>query len=186
MAVRNGRIFISHTKEDQDRIAPLVTRLTQKQIDCWTTISPGDTDTDLSPRTEKEIAERDVFLRIYTPAALRSSRMRLEANSARAQQQEDIRNGTPNQHIIIDLVMDGGASSPDPADRGYLTIDTTARPMNDWLIVLYNEAGVMKAKRAMSRRTMTIVVATSVIFTLLMLYCILAFFALFEAVFKIP
>jgi hypothetical protein len=185
MAVRNGRIFISHTTEDQDRIAPLVTRLTQKRIDCWTTISPGDTDTDLSPGTEKEIAERDVFLRICTLAALRSSRMRLEANSARAQQQEDTRNGSPNRHIMIDLVMDGGASSPDPADRGYLTIDTTARPMNDWLVVLYNEAGMMQAKRAMSRRTMTIVAVISVIFALLLLYGIWAFFALFEAVFKV-
>jgi hypothetical protein len=186
MAVRNGRIFISHTTEDQNRIAPIITRLTQKQIDCWAAISPGDTDTKLSPRTEKEIADRDVFLRICTPTALRSSRMRLEVDSARAQQLEDIRNGTPNRHVIIDLVMDGSASSPDLADRGYLTIDTTARPMNDWLIVLYNEAGMMKAKRAMSRRTMTIVVAVSVIFAVLLLYGLLVFFDLFQAVFRIP
>ena len=173
---------MSHTAEDQSRIASLVTRLTEKQVNCWTTISPEDTDTELSPRTEKEISQRDVFLRICSPAALRSGRMRLEASSARARAEEDMRNGTPNRHIIIDLLMDGSASSPDPAEKGYLTIDTTSRPMNDWLVVLYNEAGTMKAKRALSRRAMTIIVVVSVICAVILLYFAWSFFALFHGV----
>lgn len=181
MAVRNGRIFISHTAEDQSRIAPLVTRLTEKQVNCWTTISPEDTDTELSPRTEKEISQRDVFLRICSPAALRSGRMHLEATSARARAEEDIRNSTPNRHIIIDLLLDR-TSSPDPAEKGYLTIDTTSRPMNDWLVVLYNEAGTMKAKRALSRRAMTIIVVVSVTCAVILLYLAWSFFALFHGV----
>ena len=183
MALRNGKIFISHTEEDQGQIEPLVTRLTKKQVDCWTSILPGDTDTELSPQTQKEIAGRDVFLRICTPAALRSGRMRLEAGSARALQQEDTRNGTPNRHIIIDLLMDGGASSPDPAEKGYLSIDTTSRPMNDWLVVLYNEAGTMKASKAMGQRSMTIVVAVVVIIAVILLIAILGFFILFQGAF---
>jgi hypothetical protein len=181
MALRNGRIFISHTAEDQGQIAALVKRLSEKEVDCWTTIAPGDTDTELSPQTQKEISGRDVFLRICTPAAARSGRMRLEASSVRALQEDDIRNGTPNRHVIIDLLMDP-ASSPDPAEKGFLTIDTTTRPMNDWLVVLYNEAGKMQATPAMSRRTITIVVALVVIIAAILLIAVLAFFVLFQGV----
>jgi hypothetical protein len=182
MAKRNGRIFISHTAEDRDRIDPLVQRLTEKQANCWTTISPGDTDSELTAQTQKEIAGRDVFLRICTTAALRSGRMRLEAESARAVQQDDVRNGRPNRHIIIDLLMDPN-SGPDPAERGYLTIDTTTRPMNDWLVVLYNDAGRMQATRAISRRSTSAVVIISVVVAVLLLFLCVAFFALFQGTF---
>jgi hypothetical protein len=173
MILRNGKVFLSHTAEDAGLYAPLVARLNEKQVDYWTTIQPGDNDTQLSPQTLKEIGGRDVFLRICTPAAARSARMRQEAAAFRSTQEKDIQNGTPNQHIIIDLVMDPAYIS-DPADTAYLTIDTTTRPMNDGLVVLYNEMGSMQATSTMSRRTLSILIVVGVVFLLALTLIIFA------------
>src|SRR5262249_25115625 len=102
MILRNGRVFISHTSQDEGYLTTLVERLSMREIDCWTKIQPGDTDTQLSPKTLEEIAGRDVFIRICTPAAALSPRMQLEAAALRAKAQEDAERGSPNQHIMID------------------------------------------------------------------------------------
>ena len=183
MILRNGRVFISHMPQDEVYFTSLVSRLTGREIDCWSKIQPGDSDTQLSPKTLEEIAERDVFIRICTLASARSGRMQLEAAALRAKAQEDAVNGTPNKHVIIDLVMDS-TGTPDPADKGYLTIDTLNRPMNDWLVVLYNEMGKMQATRAMGRRTMTVVVTACVVGGFIVVLALLAFFVLFQGVFR--
>jgi hypothetical protein len=185
MIHRNGRVFISHIPQDKEYFTSLVSRLSEREIDCWSTIQPGDSDTQLSPRTLAEIAERDVFLRICTPAAASSPRMHLEAAALRAKAQEDVDNGSPNKHIIIDLVMDP-TYTPDPTDTGYLIIRTTNRPMNDWLVVLYNESGKMQATRAMGRRSMTVVVTVCVVGGFILVVALLAFFVLFQGVIPVP
>jgi hypothetical protein len=186
MIIRNGKVFISHAAEDEALFAQFVARLTQKEISVWSKIMTEDSDTQLSSRTRKEIAGRDVFIRICTPAATRSERMRMEAWAFQSSRDEDIRKGNPNQHIMIDLVMDP-TYTPGPGPESYLTIDTTSRPMNDWLVVLYKEMGEMQAKRAMSRRTMTLVVGISVMAAFLLVLCLLAFFVLFgSTTFFIP
>jgi hypothetical protein len=185
MIHRNGRVFISHTPQDEGYFTSLVSRLSEREIDCWSRIQPGDSDTQLSPKTLAEIAERDVFLRICTPAAAASPRMHLEAAALRAKAQIDQERGTPNKHIIIDLVMDP-AYIPDPADTGYLTINTTNRPMNDWLVVLYNESGKMQATRAMGRRSMTVVVTVCVVGGFIVVVALLAFLVLFQGVIPVP
>jgi hypothetical protein len=162
MIVRNGKVFISHTAEDTRLLTPLLEKLEEKQVDYWITILPGDSDTQLSPKTIDEIAGRDVFLRICTPAAADSPRMHREAAAFRTIQQKDVENGTPNQHIIIDLVM-APAYITDPADSGYLTIDTTTRPMNDWLVVLYNEMGELQPSQEMSQRTILVLVIIGIV-----------------------
>ena len=179
MILRNGKVYISHTREDEGRYASLVAKLTQKQIDCWSTLSPEDSDSQLSKKTQEEIVGRDVFLRICTPAAARSVRMQLEAWTFGATQALDAQNGTPNQHIRIDLVMDT-AYTPEPAQPTYLTIDAITRPMNDWLVVLYREMGRMQATQEMTRGTMTIIVAVCVILAFLLVLALLAFFVLFQ------
>jgi hypothetical protein len=165
MIVRNGKVFISHTAEDTGLLTPLLEKLEEKQVDYWITILPGDSDTQLSPKTLDEVTGRDVFLRICTPAAVDSQRMHQEAAAFRAIQQKDVENGTPNQHIIIDLAMDP-AYITDPADSGYLTIDTTTRPMNDWLVVLYNEMGELQPSREMSQRTILVLVIIGIVLLL--------------------
>jgi len=178
MIHRNGKVYISHTPQDQTKYALLVERLTEKAINCWSTILPEDSDDHLSQQTQGEIAGRDVFLRICTPAAASSERMQMEAWAFGATQAEDSENGTPNQHIRIDLVMDTGYIG-DPAHPAYLTIDAINRPMDDWLVVLYKEMGSMQATRAMGQRTTHTVVIVSVVAALLLLFACVAFFALF-------
>jgi hypothetical protein len=186
MIRRNGKVFISHTLQDEALYTSLVDRLAQKKIDVWSTIQPDDSDTQLSQKTRNEIAARDVFLRICTPEAARSARMQMEAWAFGATQVDDNKNGTPNQHIRIDLVMDT-AYAPDPAHPAYLTIDGITRPMNDWLVVLYREMGRMQARRAMSRRTMTIVVVVCVIAAFLLVCGLLGVLGLFgSTTFFIP
>jgi len=181
MILRNGRVFISHMPQDEGYFTSLISRLSEREIDCWSKIQPGDSDTQLSPKTLEEIARRDVFLRICTVAAAGSRRMQLEAAALSAKAQEDQEQGTPNKHIIIDLVMDP-AATPGPADTGYLTIDASNRPMNDWLVVLYNEMGKMQATRAMGRRTMTILVTACVVGAFIIVLALLTFFVLFQGV----
>ena len=186
MMIRNGKVFISHAAPDEALLAPLVARLRQKDINVWCTILPEDSDAQLGPKTRGEIAARDVFLRICTPAATRCERMRMEAWAFQNSRDQDSRTGTRNQHILIDLVMDP-AYTPSPGPEAYLTIDTTSRPMNDWLVVLYNEMGRMQAKRAMSRRSMTLVVGIAVMAAFLLVLCMLAFLVLFgSTTFFIP
>jgi TIR domain len=179
MIQRNGKVYISHTPQDQTKYALLVEKLSEKTINCWSTISPEDSDSYLSQQTKNEIAGRDVFLRICTPAAAASARMQMEAWAFGATQAEDNQTGTPNQHIRIDLVMDTEYIS-DPAHPAYLTIDAINRPMNDWLVVLYKEMGKMQATRAMGRRTTRVVVIASVVVALILLFACVAFFALFS------
>ncbi len=183
MIVRNGRVFISHMAQDEGYFTSLVSQLSEREIDCWSSIQPGDSDTQLSPKTLEEIGRRDVFLRICTPAAAGSPRMHLEAAALRAKAQEDQERGSANKHIIIDLVMDP-TCTPEPADKGYLTIDTTNRPMNDWLVVVYNETGKMQATRAMGRRTMTVVVTVCVVGAFIVVLALLTFVILFQGVFR--
>jgi TIR domain len=186
MIIRNGKVFISHAATDEELFAPLVASLTLKEINVWSKIMPEDSASQLSQKTRREIAARDVFIRICTPAATSSERMHLEAWDFQNSRDEDTRKGTRNQHIMIDLVMDP-AYTPGPGPEAYLTIDTTSRPMNDWLVVLYNEVGRMQAKRAMSRRTMTLVVGITVMAAFLLLLCMLAFLVLFgSTAFFIP
>jgi hypothetical protein len=186
MIRRNGKVFISHTPEDQSKYALLLEKLTEKGIDCWSAISPEDSDNYLSQQTQKEIAGRDVFLRICTRAAASSVRMQMEAWAFGATQAQDNQNGSPNQHIRIDLVMDTEYIS-DPALPAYLTIDAVNRPMNDWSVVLYREMGRMEATRAMGRRTTNAVVIVSVVVALILLFACVAFFALFgSTAFFIP
>jgi hypothetical protein len=178
MIRRNGKVYISHAPQDQTKFALLVEKLSEKNIDCWSTILPEDNDSHLSEQTQKEIARRDVFLRICTPAAVSSPRMQMEAWAFGATQAEDSQNGTPNQHIRIDLVMDTEYSA-DPAHPAYLTINAVNRPMNDWLVVLYKEMGRMQATRAMGRRSTNAVVIVSVVVALILMFACVAFFALF-------
>jgi hypothetical protein len=180
MIRRNGKVFISHTPEDQSKYTLLVEKLTEKGINCWSAISPEDSDNQLSQQTQKEIASRDVFLRICTRTAASLARMQLEAWAFGATQAQDNQNGTPNQHIRIDLVMDTEYVS-DPALPAYLTIDAINRPMNDWLVVLYKEMGRMQASRAMGRRSASAVVIVSVVVALILMFACVAFFALFGA-----
>ena len=177
--LRNRKVFVSHTTEDEERYAPLLAKLAEKEIDCWSTVAPGDSDSQLSPKTKDEIARRDVFLRICTQAAAKSARMQLEAWAFGATQVDDAHKGTPHQHIRIDLLMDP-AYTPEPAQPAYLTINTTNRPMNDWLIVLYREIGKMQATRALSRRSITIIVVICVALGFLLMVCLLSFVILFQ------
>ncbi|MGO8946487.1 MAG: hypothetical protein ACLQUY_02245 [Ktedonobacterales bacterium] len=179
MIHRNGKVYISHIPEDAEKYASLVAKLNAKQIDCWTTISPEDSDSYLSETTQKEISGRDVFLRICTTASAQSPRMQLEAWSFGATQGEDANTGTRNQHIRIDLVMDR-SYTPEPDHQAYLTIDTTRRPMNDWLVVLYKEMGRMQATRQVSRRTTAIVVGVCVVAAVLVLTAVLVLLILLD------
>ena len=94
MMIRNGKVFISHAAPDEALLGPLVARLRQKDINVWCTIMPEDSDAQLGPKTRREIAARDVFLRICTPAATRSERMRMEAWAFQNSRDED----TPHRH----------------------------------------------------------------------------------------
>ena len=184
MILRNGRVFISHMAKTRGTSPRCSVDSPSGRSTAGPSIQPGDSDTQLSPKTLEEIGRRDVFLRICTPAAAESARMHLEAAALRAKAQEDQERGY-HQQARHHRSGDGPHLTPDPADTGYLTIDTTNRPMNDWLVVVYNETGKMQATRAMGRRTMTVVVTVCVVGAFIVVLAILVFFVLFQGVFRI-
>ncbi|MGH2517667.1 MAG: toll/interleukin-1 receptor domain-containing protein, partial [Ktedonobacterales bacterium] len=80
----NGKLFISHTHEDNALCEPLLAALDAWQLDYWFDVAqlvPGEMIPD---RIQRAIPERDIFLRVCTPAAQRSFWMAREAEMARA------------------------------------------------------------------------------------------------------
>jgi hypothetical protein len=140
----NGKVFISHTHEDNERCAPLLAALDAWGVDYWfdtRRVAPGD---DLSQQIQRAIAERDIFLRICTPAAQRSYWMKLETGAFRGLQARDHRAGDDTTRVLINLILDPGYR-PEPFDYAHIFLDATSRPQRAWFEELRRAVGLAAA-----------------------------------------
>lgn len=172
---RNRKVFLSHTPEDATRCAPIAQALKGRYLNCWFETKRYETGQQLSERTLRAIQGRDIFLRICTPAAQRSSQMKLEAEAFRRLQAEDQRRGASERRLFINVILDSGYVR-EPGRESDLTIDAVGKPLSAWMVALYRELGRMKATREMSRRTLSVIVTVGVALALLAMVYLAAHF----------
>jgi outer membrane protein assembly factor BamB len=145
----NGKVFISHTHEDNERCAPLLAALDAWGVDYWfdtEQLAPGQ---QLSDRLQAAVSERDIFLRICTSASSRSYWMSLELNAFRGLQFEEQRKTRKDGRLSINLILDPGYV-PSLADRVDVVVDATNRPRRDTFDELRGVFGLPPTRRPKS------------------------------------
>jgi outer membrane protein assembly factor BamB len=145
----NGRIFISHTHEDNQRCQPLLAALDAWQVTYWFDLQELDAGQRFSDRIQQALDQSDIFLRISTPAAGRSFWMDRELRAARGLTSAF----ADHPRLIIHLVL-AANSGMGPVDAGprEIVIDATSGPRTLWLKELRQALGI-GAPRRVSRRT---------------------------------
>jgi outer membrane protein assembly factor BamB len=149
----NGRVFISHSHEDNARCTPLLAALDAWGVDYFFDTQGLGAGQQLHETIQKEIGARDIFLRVCTAATLRSFWMSLEVNAFRGLLADDQRHGRAGRRLLINLILDGDYSR-EPFDNATLFIDAATRPRRIWMGELARALGMAqpKAQRGVSRR----------------------------------
>jgi outer membrane protein assembly factor BamB len=147
----NGKVFVSHTHEDNERCVALLAALDAWGVDYWfdtEQLAPGS---QLSDRIQQGLAERDILLRVCTPAAQQSFWMDREAAAVRGMRADAQSRGQPDRRTIIFLILAPGYVLG-PNDNADVVIDATAASRADTLKRLRTALGVAPAQRRISRR----------------------------------
>ena len=103
--VGNGQVFISHTNDGHEQCTAMYRYLTSRGVDCWYdahNMVPGQI---LTTEMQREIAARDVFLRVCTPQATNSFYMQLERDLLLALQAAEYQ--TERKRLAISLCCAG-------------------------------------------------------------------------------
>lgn len=138
----NGRVFVSHSHDDNTRCAPLLTALDAWGIDYFFDTQGLGAGQQLNERIQQELTSRDILLRVCTGATQRSFWMSLEVNAFRGLQANDQRRGQSDRRMLINLILDGDYSR-EPFDAATLFIDASNRPRQIWLADLARALGVV-------------------------------------------
>ena len=69
----NGKVFISHTHEDNAACAPVLAALDAWQVDYWFDLAQLSAGLELLEHIQRGLQDRDIFIRICTPATLAST-----------------------------------------------------------------------------------------------------------------
>ncbi|HKT40070.1 MAG TPA: toll/interleukin-1 receptor domain-containing protein [Ktedonobacterales bacterium] len=151
----NGKVFISHTHEDNAACMPVLAALDAWQVDYWFDTAQLSAGLELLANIQRGLAGRDIFLRICTPAANVSPWMAEEHKLART-----LRAPNRRQRRMIDLIVKPGyvLSAEETHD---LVIDTTKLPQIEWLRQLREALEVPSRERRVSRRAVLGVGITS-------------------------
>ena len=102
----NGKVFISHAHDDNARCAPLLSALDAWGVDYWFDTRRLGAGDDLSAAIQRAIVERDIFIRICTPAAQQSYWVRLETGAFRGLQARRHREGRDGSLTLINTILD--------------------------------------------------------------------------------
>jgi outer membrane protein assembly factor BamB len=151
----NGKVFVSHTHEDNAACAPVLTALDAWQVDYWFDTAQLSAGLELLENIQRGLVGRDIYLRICTPAANASPWMAEEQKLARTLQ-------APNrgQRLMIDLIVKPGYVVS-AEEAGDVVIDATQQPEVEWLQKLREALNVPSRERHISRRAVLGVGITS-------------------------
>ncbi|WIG60926.1 MAG: hypothetical protein OJF49_003674 [Ktedonobacterales bacterium] len=138
----NGKLFVSHASADIPRCQPLLALLQVWGVDFWFDAQQMSAGEDLTQRIQAAIRERDIFVRICTPAAQQSYWVHLEASAARGLAAAS----PPGQRTFINLILDA-AYQPEPFDHGSVVIDMVRQPKETWQRELRHALGVPESAR---------------------------------------
>src|SRR5262244_2730356 len=143
----NGKVFVSHTHEDNAACEPVLAALDAWQVDYWFDRAQLTAGLEFFDHIQRALGERDIFLRVCTPAAVSSYWMGEEQKLARTWR-------APNRsqrRLIINLIVKP-EYQPSPEEAGELTIDATQAPQVSWLQRLREALGIPSRERRLSRR----------------------------------
>jgi outer membrane protein assembly factor BamB len=153
----NGKIFISHTHQDNALCDQLAAALDVWQVDYWMDLQQLSAGQELLPHIQQPLSERDIFIRVCTPAAQQSPWMdqeRMLAQSMRAPNRSGNR-------FFINLVLAPGYQITG-AERRDVVIDATKLPPDAWIRELREALGIPAPGRRVTRRTAIGLGATSI------------------------
>ena len=102
----NGKVFISHAHEDNERCVPLCAALDAWGVDYWFDTQRMDAGTNLTSAIQAAIAGHDLFLRVGTQATQNSFWMSQEQGAFLALQAADHKAGQPDKRCMIPLRLD--------------------------------------------------------------------------------
>src|SRR5258708_19905398 len=98
--VGNGRVFISHSHDDNARIILLLAALDAWGVDYWFDMQGLSAGQRRDERVQPELTTRDVFLRICTYALRRSFWPHPKATAFRARPAADLPNAHPTKPLL--------------------------------------------------------------------------------------
>jgi outer membrane protein assembly factor BamB len=151
----NGKVFVSHTHEDNAACAPVLAALDAWQVDYWFDTAQLSAGLELLDNIQRGLQGRDVYLRICTPAANASPWMAQEQKLART-----LRAPSGGPRRMIDLIVKPGyAVSAEEAHD--LVINTMQLPQVEWLRQLREALEIPSRERRVSRRAVLGVGITS-------------------------
>ena len=151
----NGKVFISHTHADNAACAPMLAALDAWQVDYWFDLAQLSGGMELLEYIQRGLLDRDIFIRICTPATLASPWTAQEQTLARTMR-------APNHGLrrMINLIV-----QPDyivqPDEVNDITIDTTRQPEVVWMRQLREALEIPSRERHVSRRAVLGVGITS-------------------------
>src|SRR5215469_7708316 len=124
----NGKTFISHTSTDTTRCDVLLAALDAWQVDYWFDLLDLSAGQEFFDYIQRSLADRDIFIRVCTPAAKSSTWMTQEAALARSLKSPN-RSG---QRLIINVILDSEYELT-VEEQHDVVIDTTQIPMDEWI-----------------------------------------------------
>jgi parallel beta-helix repeat protein len=132
----NGRVFISHSHDDNARCQPLLDALAQWGVDVWFDRERMDAGQHISQRIQNAITERDLFIRVCSTAVQnRPFWVNLETDAFMMLMGEDENAGQHGKRRLISLVLDAGYK-PLPFERVALIIHAHNQSREAWLAEL--------------------------------------------------
>lgn len=154
--IGNGKVFISHTHEDNARCAPLLAALDAWGVDYWFDVEQLAAGQHISERVQQAISERDIFIRIGTAPSRISLWTALELAAFRGLQLDAKRERRAHQRLSLTVILDPAYTSSAPiaagvSDRTDVVIDSTGKTQPQWLADLRNALGLTQ-RRGISRR----------------------------------
>jgi outer membrane protein assembly factor BamB len=151
----NGKVFISHTHEDNAECASVLAALDAWQVDYWFDLAQLSAGLELLEHIQRGLRDRDIFIRICTPATLASAWTAQEQMLARTMR-------APNRGLrrMINLIVKPGYIVQ--PDEGHdITIDATSQPEVVWMRRLREALEIPSRERRVSRRAVLSVGVTS-------------------------
>ena len=135
------RVFISHTQDDNERLAPLLHALSAWGAQIYFDQQTPMQGMPLSNMTQQAIAECTIFLRICSVESQKSYWANLEQGAFLSLQAEDFRAGRQGARMLVNLILDQGYVRQ-PFDSGALNIVAFKRPAAQWVNELRGVLGL--------------------------------------------
>lgn len=133
--IGNGKVFISHSHEDNQLCQPLIDCLHKWNVDYWFDTERMDAGKNIDEHVQKEISERDIFIRVCTKTSQKSFWVKLETGAFRGLQALEHKEESLSKRKMINLILEEDYKI-EPFDLVTVFIDGVTKPFEQWSIEL--------------------------------------------------